>query len=270
VGRNSLLGIDLGADQKIIEQINRGWIEKQVKIWDEIDYLNLRYSSYTENPQQADWFEERGNNPRSCIRFTGIGLPVENMLIPSCLHRLTFVVPVPLAGILIALHYYWGSHRPLHQQSLLEPPPQLASLAPAPVLPQGGSALRCRLGAPSNATWYHFAPAATFARVRLRNFCFSAKDRAFSSLDGCPGQPDTGSNEIFGIILLHMLRKVTSSRYGKKPPSAHEETGCNFLLQPVRSNTQKCTLKWNSAKELFGYLNEVPVSSPYGRTKTSN
>ena len=99
--------------------------------------------------------------PDHALGFTGMGLPVANTLIPSCLRRLTFVVPVPLAGILIALHYYWGSRRPLHQQSRLEPPPQLASLAPAPVLPQGGSALRRRLGPPSNATWYHLAPAAT-------------------------------------------------------------------------------------------------------------
>jgi hypothetical protein len=65
-------------------------------------------------------------------------------------------------------------------QNGTEPPPQLASLAPAPVLPQGGSVLRRRLGAPSNATWYHFAPAARFAGIRLRNFCLSAKDQAFS------------------------------------------------------------------------------------------
>jgi hypothetical protein len=52
--------------------------------------------------------------PDHALGFTGIGLPLENTLIPSCLHRLTFVVPVPLAGILIALHYYWGSRRPLN------------------------------------------------------------------------------------------------------------------------------------------------------------
>jgi len=47
-----------------------------------------------------------------------------------------------------------------------------------------------------------FAPAATFARVQLRNFCLSAKDQAFSLFDGFPGQPDTGPNEIYGMIIF--------------------------------------------------------------------
>jgi hypothetical protein len=70
-------------------------------------------------------------------------------LIPSRLHSYNFV------DFVVGLRYLWGSRRPLHPQSGLEPPPQLALLAPAPVLPQGGSPPRRRLVLFLNATWSH-------------------------------------------------------------------------------------------------------------------